>query len=242
MKKYLWLVCTGFLLFSCKQKSHDYAKFFSDPLLYCKTVKKLNEVVMENNFPPIIASRNYTYANIAAYECIVAGDSNRNYISLAGQLKGLSALPKPSANAEIDYDLAALLACTKVGNAVTFPEGSMMDYYEDLKRIADSMGMPSSMLNNTVTFSDSVVSAILKWSSKDNYAQTRSAEKYTVMDVPGRWIPTPPAYSPALEPHWKDIRTLVLDSASEFMPPPPPDYNVADKNSKYCKEVMMLKK
>ena len=68
---------------------------FNDPILYCKTVKKLNDVVMENNFPPVVASRNYTYANVAAYECIAAGDSN--YVSLAGQLKGLSAMPKPHA-------------------------------------------------------------------------------------------------------------------------------------------------
>ena len=54
-------------------------------------------------------------------------------------------MPKPeAANTEIDFHLAALLACTKVGNAVTFPEGSMMGYYDDLTRMADSTGMPAS--------------------------------------------------------------------------------------------------
>ena len=81
MKKYLWLACIGFVLISCKQQSHDYKKVFSDPILYCKTVKKLNDVVLENNFPPMIGSRNYAYSNIAAYECMVAGDNN--FISLA---------------------------------------------------------------------------------------------------------------------------------------------------------------
>ena len=55
-------------------KSGDYKKFTEDPILYCKTVKKLNDVVLENNFPPMIATRNYAYANIAAYETMVAGN------------------------------------------------------------------------------------------------------------------------------------------------------------------------
>src|SRR5512138_2879805 len=68
-------------------------KFFNNQLLYNKTVKKLNDVVLENNFPPMIASRNYVYACIAAFECIAAGDDN--YISLAGQIKHMPAMPKP---------------------------------------------------------------------------------------------------------------------------------------------------
>ena len=240
MKKSLWIALSGIIILSsCTQKKGDYRKLTSDPLLYCKTVKKLNDIVMENNFPPIIASRNYTYANIAAYECIAAGDSN--YISLSGQIKHLPPMPKPAAGKEIDFSLAALLSFTKVGNAVTFPEGSMMGYYDDLKKMADSAGIPSSILENTIAFSDSVVAAIMRWSKKDNYAQTRSAEKYTVIDTPGRWVPTPPAYTSALEPHWNEIRPMVLDSANQFMPPPPPPFDVTDKNSKYYIEVMKVK-
>jgi hypothetical protein len=193
---------------------------------------------MENNFPPVVASRNYTYANIAAYECIAAGDSS--YISLVGQLKGLTRIPKPATD-DIDFHLAALLACAKVGNAVTFPEGSMMGYYDRLTKMADSTGMPSAMLENTIAFSDSMVDAIIKWSKKDNYAETRSSPKFDVADEPGRWIPTPPAYAQALEPHWGDIRTMVLDSGNEIMPPPPPAYNINDKKSQYYKEVILIK-
>jgi hypothetical protein len=239
MKKYLYFTAVIILIASCKQKPGNYAKDFNDPILYCKTVKKLNDIVMENNFPPVVASRNYTYANIAAYECITAGDSS--YVSLAGQLRGLTSVPKPEKDANINYHLAALLAFTKVGNAVTFPEGSMMGYYEELKKIADSTGMPSSMIENSVSFSDSIASAILKWASKDQYAQTRSAEKYTVTDEEGRWIPTPPAYAQALEPHWDEIRPMVLDSSGEIMPAAPPVFNIKNKNSKYYKEVMLIK-
>jgi hypothetical protein len=209
-------------------------------LLYSKTVKKLNDVVLENYFPPMIGSRNYVYATIAAYESMVAGDSN--YITLAGQIKHLPALPKPEAGKQIDFSLAALLSFTKVGNAVTFPEGSMMGYYEELKNMADSIGIPSSVLKNSIDFSDAVVAAILKWSKEDNYAQTRSAERYTVLnDVDGRWVPTPPMYAPAMEPHWREIRTMVLDSASQFMPPLPPVYDVKNKKSVFYTAMIEVK-
>jgi len=53
MKTYLLIALVGFLLISCKQQSHDYKKVFSDPVLYSKTVKRLNDVVLENNFPAL---------------------------------------------------------------------------------------------------------------------------------------------------------------------------------------------
>lgn len=225
-------------LTSCKDK--DYTKYTNDPLLYCKTVKKLNDVVLYNNFSPVVASRNYAYANIAAYECIAAGD--RAYESFSGKIKHLPLMPRPEAGKKIDFHLAALLSFVKVGNAVTFPEGVLMDYYNELKEGADSAGMPGEILANTVAFSDTVVSSIMKWSKGDNYAQTRSAEKFTVKQEDGRWIPTPPAYNQGLEPHWCDIRPFLMDSASQFLPTAPPKYNMKDSTSAFCKELMEVKR
>lgn len=237
-----WLLLLATAVISCNHKSNagNQKSPFNDPSLYCRTVKKLNDVVLENNFPPMIASRNYVYANIAAYECVVAGDSNYN--SLSGQVKHLPALPRPITQGPVDYSLAALLAFTKVGNAVTFPEGSMMGYYDELKKMADSAGLSKETINNSIAFSDSVAAAILRWSKKDNYAQTRTAERYNIQ--PGqtaRWIPTPPAYSSAVEPHWREIRTMVMDSSSQFMPPRPPQFTSTDKNSDYYKAMMEVK-
>jgi len=234
---FFMLFCAAWL-FSCKQK--DYAKYTSDPVLYCKTVKHLNDVVLYNNFSPVVASRNYAYANIAAYECVAAGDST--YQSLSGQIRHLPQMPKPEPGKKIDYRLAALLSFVKVGNAVTFPEGVLMDYYDELKNGADSAGMPGDVLRNTVAFSDTIVATVLKWSKGDNYAQTRSAEKFTVRQEDGRWIPTPPAYSQGMEPHWCDIRPLLLDSASQFLPATPPKYDMKDSTSAYCREVMEVKR
>lgn len=224
---------------ACNNKS-DYKEITSNPFLYSKTVKELNNVVMQNNFPPIIASRNYLYANIAAYEIIAAGFPDQ-YQSLAGQVNGLTEVPKAPAGQEIDFHFASILAFCKLGEAVTFPEGSMKEYVDSLKKLVKDHGMPGAVFKNTVAFADTVGKVILAWSKKDNYAQTRTSPKYTVIDTPGRWIPTPPMYAQALEPHWNEIRTLVMDSASMFAPPPPPPFNIKDKNSLYYKEVMAVK-
>ncbi len=228
MIRIIAVVVTAFVLQSCKNAG-NYQAFTHDPLLYCKTVKKLNDIVLENNFPPMIGSRNYVYANIAAYEVVAAGDDS-TYQSLAGQIKSLP--PGPTwKTGNIDFPLAAILAFTKVGNAVTFPEGSMMEYYDKILHQADSAGMPGEMMENSKKFADQMVDHILTWSKKDNYAQTRSAEKYTVTDEDGRWVPTPPMYAQGMEAHWKEIRTLVLDSASECSPGPAPTYNMKDSTN-----------
>lgn len=225
------------VLMSCN--SGDYQKVTSDPILYSKTVKKLNDIVLENNFPPMIAARNYVYANIAAYECIVAGDSS--YRSLAGQIRHMPEMPKPIQGKPVDYQLAAMLAFTKVGNAVTFPEGSMMAYYDELVEKADDAGMPGDVLDNTKAYSDEVFNAILEWSKKDNYAQTRSASKYTVTDEDGRWVPTPPSYTSALESHWMEIRSMVLDSAAQCKPKAAPRFNMTDTTSEFYRNVIEVK-
>ena len=239
MKNILILLCLSAFVISCKQKN-DYKEIIHDPILFSNTVHELNQVVMGNNFSPIVASRNYLYSSVAAYEVIAAGYPNQ-YNSLAGQIHGLKSVPKPPANTEIDYEFASLLAYCKLGEAVTFPEGSMKEYVDSIKRMAKDHGMPSKLFDNSVAYADAVSSAIMAWSKKDNYAQTRSAPKYTVMDVDGRWIPTPPAYSSAMEPHWNEIRTVVMDSARQFPAPPPFTYNMKDSTSDYCKEVMKIK-
>jgi PAP2 superfamily len=238
MRKYFYAALAAIsILSSCGEKK-DYSSYISNPVNYNKTVKHLNNVVLENNFPPMIASRNYAYANIAAYEVVAVFDSR--FQSLAGQIKHLSALPKTD-TANVNYQLAAMLAFCKVGETVTFPEGSMEEYVKKIKHEADSVGIPSNVIKASQRFADSVGAHILRWSKKDNYLQLRTAPKYTVMDVEGRWIPTPPMYAQAVEPHWMKMRTMIMDSASQFRPENPPVFDIKNKNSVFYKALMEVK-
>ncbi len=186
----------------------------------------------------MIASRNYAYASIAAYECVAAG--NNHYPSFSGRIKHMPAMPKPTEPSKVDYSLSALLAFIKVGNEVTFPEGSMMKYYEDMLHVADSLGVSEDVITSSKEFADAISSAILKWSKGDHYAATRGASRYSVNDSLGRWVPTPPMYASGLEPHWREIRPFVLDSASQFKPGRPPVFNMKP-NTVYHRSLMEVK-
>ena len=240
MRRLLSVIVISTLTFSCNTKN-DYKEIFHDPILYSNTVHELNKVVMGNNFSPIVASRNYMYASVAGFESMAAGYPDQ-YISLAGQVKGLTSVPQPKEREKIDFEFAALLAFCKLGEAVTFPAGSMNYYVDSLKKMAKDHGMPSDIYDNSIDYAEDLSKAIMDWSKKDNYAETRSYPKYNVQNnVPGRWIPTPPAYTEAMEPNWREIRPLVIDSAGQFLPPPPPAFDMTNKNSKYYEEVMLIK-
>ena len=239
MKNLFLVVVCVVTLGACK-KSTEYVGFLHDPKLFCETVHELNKVVMGNNFPPIIASRNYTYATMAAYEAIAAGFP-KDYNSLGGQVNGMGEMPKAPANNKIDFQLASLLCFMKVGSAVTFPEGSMDDYRDSILQLARDKGLPEEIEIESKVFADTISNAILRWSKTDNYAATRGSVKYTVLDSPGRWVPTPPMYAEAMEPNWNKIRPLVMDSADQFRTPPQYPFNVTDTSSPYYKEVILIK-
>lgn len=238
MKNIIIAFASIVLLYSCKE-STEYIKVTHDPKLYSQTVKKLNDIVLENNFPPMIACRNYTYANMAAYEVIAAGD--KQYTSLAGQIHGFKTVDKPVAGQRVDYPFAALLAFCKVGNAVTFPEGSMDVYVAELEKKVRDAGMPSGVFNDSKLYANTVADSVMAWSKQDNYAKIRSASKYSVTDEDGRWVPTPPMYAQAIEPHWMEIRCLVMDSATQFKPVRPPKFDPKNTTSDFYKAMMMVK-
>jgi hypothetical protein len=213
----------------------------SNPDTYAKTVYELNTVVMGNGFSPVVASRNYLYANVAAYEVIAAGYPER-FNSLAGQLNGLTTLPKPGNNKKIDYEFASLIAFWKIGRTVTFSTNKTTNYVDSLQNLALDHGMPKDVYDNSIEFAGKVADSVMTWSKRDNYLQTRGMPEYTVMmDSPYRWIPTPPAYSPAMEPNWNKIRPVVMERCDQFTPPSPFSFDMKNKESDYYKQVIQIK-
>lgn len=204
---------------SCKQHTADYQQVLHDPVLYSKVTGQLTDVITYDIFTPPVASRIYAYAHLAAFEAMVHGDSS--YTSLKGQLKGFDYVLPPDSGKIVDYQYAALLAFMEVGRTLTFSKDQTDQIVDSLKMLAETHGMPADIKKNSEEYGVTVAKAVLAWSKKDNYAQTRSAAKYTVPNDEGKWIPTPPGYFQAVEPHWKTIRTIVMDSCNQFAPPVP---------------------
>ena len=51
---------------------------------------------------------------------------------------------------------------------------------------------------------------------------SQDPQSYTPTPGLGSWVPTPPAFAPALEPGWGHVTPFLLESGSQLRPPPPP--------------------
>lgn len=223
MRKLVFAFVSLIFVASCSLRSNDYEQVMKSSVLYSNITGRLTEVMTYDIFSPPVASRIYSYSHLAAYETMASGDSN--YISLQGQLKGFEGVPKPDTSIAINFPYASLMAFMEVGRTLTFSKDQTDRIVDSIKNLAKKHGMPEEMQKHSEEFGVSVAKAIMAWSKKDNYAQTRSAAKYTVPNEDGKWVPTPPAYISAVEPQWRTIRTIAMDSASQFPPPPHVPYS-----------------
>ena len=74
---------------------------------------------------------------------------------------------------------------------------------------------------NGITLGEAVAARILNIRSADGAAAAITAE-YTPGVGPGFWIPTPPAFLPALDPGWGSVRPFLMEDECQFRPGPPP--------------------
>jgi hypothetical protein len=230
----LLLAIVTFFPFSCQQNPTEYRNKANDPAFLHRSVKKVTDVIVHDIFSPPVASRIYVYASIAAYQALL--NEHSDYRSLAGQLKGLDKLPAASPDLEYCFPLASVKALLTVGRALTFSEEKIESFEEEILKEYKKTGMPREVFNNSVAYGQQVADAVLAWAAKDNYKESRGFERYTVTNLPGTWVPTPPDYMDAIEPHWNTMRTFVLDSCNQFSPTERPMYSL-EKNSKFYKEL-----
>ncbi|WP_310380962.1 vanadium-dependent haloperoxidase [Flavobacterium sp.] len=200
---------------------------------YYAAIDNVTQIMIHDIFSPPVASRIFVYPNIAAYEIIA--QNNASYTSLQSQLKGLDSIPKLDPKSGVNQHLAALIAHMEMSKQLVFSEDLIEKFRDSLYVKWENEN--SKEFEVSKEYGLKVADRIKKWMSKDNYKETRTFPKFSVhTNEPGRWQPTPPAYMDGIEPHWGKIRTLVLDSASQFKPVPPAPFSL-DKNSTFFKEV-----
>jgi len=193
--------------------------------------KALTDVVVHDVFSPNVASRIYAYANIAAYEVLVKQQAG--YRSLYGQVKSFPQIPSPAG--EIVPSLSAVYAFLQVGKKLVFSEPMLEDSITSLVTWYRTKNIPAKTYQASLAYGKQVADSVIKWLSADQYRETRRIRRYNFSRQPGKWIPTPPGYMAAVEPYWNKIRTITLDSASQFKPPLPTVFS-SEKNSLFYKE------
>ena len=200
-------------------------------------------------FTPPVAARAFGYAGLTLYEAVVPG--SREYRSLVRELRGLRdmremrelrdlrRLPRGRArlhwpavaNASLAAILRALFPTTGPANAAAIDalessfEGS---FRRDLSR---------STLRASVERGREVAAAIFGSSRGDGGHEGFLRNFPTTFQPPvgaGLWVPTPPAFQPALQPFWGTNRCLALADASSCSPPAPTGYSERSASSPTC--------
>ena len=204
----------------------------ANPEFMHRSMQALSEVIKYDLFAPMIASRIYTYSHIAAYQA--ANAQTADYQTLVGQINGLQNLPSVEKDKIYCLPLSAVCAYLKVGRKLIFSEDSLDNFRKTILSDFKKIGIPREIYERSVAFGDTIGGNIIAWSSKDNYAQTRSKSKYAVTPSNAtRWRPTSPDYGDALEPHWCELRTLVMDSAAQIKPIPAVKYDTLKSSAFY---------
>jgi len=198
-------------------------------------VFSLSKIMMHDVVNPPAASRYYAYCMMGAYEIIAQHDT---------AVKPLAVLVNnyttyiPSADKKsFDYRVAALYCILETGKLL-LPSGFMLD--DDEKKLMDEFAkdkIPSPVIKSSVAVAIEMAAHIVNWSKKDNYGKLSAKLRYTPLKGDGYWYPTPPTYIEAVEPNWKTIRPLVIDSANQFKPLPPVIFS-KDSNSAFYKQAV----
>lgn len=239
MNKLLILLLSSFVfLFSaCRQKANPEVlnRFCENQLPEWNN--KLTQIIISDIFTPAVCSRIYAYANIAAYEALKP--QYNNYPSYAEKLRDLKAMPQPKQGKQYCYPVSSVIAFTTVAQKLVFNSEAMVGMEKEFLKQLDSLNVNEELLDSSVSYGRQVGNHIIEWAGRDGYLERNSLPAYIVTKEPGRYQPTPPNYVDAVETNWKALRPFVLDSASQFRPPPPTKYDTA-KGSAFYKEAFQV--
>ncbi|MDN3593816.1 vanadium-dependent haloperoxidase [Zunongwangia endophytica] len=235
MRKALMLLLSIAILSACADdKNTNIEALNISALDYHASLDQITNIMVHDIFSPPVASRIYSYANLAAYE--IVAQHNPELESLTKTINADIKIPVLDTTKNIDYKMAALIAQLEIGKTLIFSEAEITNYRDSL--FVRWKENNEEIFLNSETYGMQVADAFKRWIDKDNYKETRTMPKFSVYteDV-SRWQPTPPTYMDGIEPHWMKIRPFTLDSASQFKPKPHPEFSMK-VGSVFYKELM----
>lgn len=234
MNKIVCLAIAISMLAACESANKEFEQDIATGDLLHDAMKAYSDVIVYDIFSPPQAARNYAYASIAAYEVIA--NANESYKPLAGQLREFTSLPAPPTS-NYSPTIASLEAFYLTARNFVFSEDKFMSKHEDFIAKMKEIRVPSKVLSTSLAYGQQVADHVIAYSKGDNYAQIRTFPKYSITRDPAMWRPTPPGYMDGIEPHWREIRPFVIDSAQQFRPAPPTAFDMTE-GSPFYKEAL----
>jgi PAP2 superfamily len=190
----------------------------------------LRLVQSATGFSPPVASRAFAYSGLALYESVAPGMPGSR--SLARLFTGLRGLPR----AERDtYDwptvanaaLASILkSLVPTAGAEALAAAAALDARFDA---GSRRALSPAVYNRSTKRGRDVAAAVFAWSRGDggHEGYLRNFPPYTPPVGPGLWVPTPPGFLGALQPHWGRNRCFAIPGAAAHSPGDHPPYSVA---------------
>ncbi|MBC7535887.1 MAG: vanadium-dependent haloperoxidase [Ferruginibacter sp.] len=178
----------------------------------------LSAVMIHDVVNPPAASRFYSYALLGAYEIVAQNDTSLPRLSAI--IKSYTAINIKVPAAKYNYRIAAVYCILETGKRM-LPSGYMLQAEEEkfiqtLKRNKISL----SIIDSSIAVAVQMAENILTYAQTDGYGKLSAKLRYTPSKGDQYWYPTPPAYIEAVEPNWKTIRPMLIDSCNQFTPVP----------------------
>lgn len=196
------------------------------PTVFAVTMVMIHDVVN-----PPAASRFYTYCLLGAHEIVAR--HQKTVLSPTAFVRGLKPVNLEAGTPD-NYQIAALYCILETGRLI-LPSGYMLE--EEEKKLIDQLRAekyPESAIQQSVRVAQEMAKKILTYAGADTYRNLSARTRYRPSKADGFWYPTPPAYMEAIEPHWRSIHPMLIDSSSQFRPKAPVDFS-KDTTSEFHK-------
>ncbi|HXB08446.1 MAG TPA: vanadium-dependent haloperoxidase [Puia sp.] len=198
------------------------------PAIFSLTMVMLHDVVS-----PPAASRYYSYVMLGAYDLVAehdpalvppgvfiqhypGGEKGGSGVSGGGGAVGGAG----AADTGYDYRIAAVFSILETGRQM-LPSGYMLANEEaKFLRLLKEWKIPQRLIDRSVAAGRRATEKVIGFSKGDRYNLLSAKLRYTPFRKDSTWYPTPPAYMEAVDPNWRIIRPMVIDSSDQFMPPP----------------------
>jgi hypothetical protein len=182
-----------------------------------KALNAINMLMVHDVVSPPVAARYYAYTMLGAYAIVAAHD--KSLPALPSLVKSFPAtLRLDTVKVKYDYRVAAYYSILETARLLLPSGEELAGEQASLLQELGKAGLKPSMLAQSVRVGKLAAAAAVGFSKADRYSRLSALKRYSPLKDDGKWYPTPPAYLEPVEPNWKTIRPLMIDSAGQFRP------------------------
>ncbi|HEY6899841.1 MAG TPA: vanadium-dependent haloperoxidase [Puia sp.] len=203
------------------------------PAVFATTMVMVHDVVN-----PPAASRYYTYMMLGAYDIVAR--HNPTMVKPEALFRKFPGTTADGAN--YDYRVAAVWSILETGRLM-LPSGYLLEEEEKkFMQLLKKQKVSQAVIDRSLAAGKEATTRVINWSKSDNYSLLSARRRYNPLRKDSTWYPTPPAYFEAVEPNWRIIRPVLIDSCDQFPPPPLTPFSTDTTSAFYrlAKEVYIV--